>query len=95
MTRNNKEEVREGIRYAGKLLPSLFPLVLKLGKVYLRFKKDAQKAGKIFEKELRANGIDKETAKAMTEIYLNSSRILSAFDYSEMVRNGFTKRSDM
>lgn len=88
MTSNNKAGAREGIRLAGKLLPSLFPLVLKLGKTYLRFKKDAQKAGKIFEKELRANGIDKETAKAMTEIYLNSSRILRAFDFSELARQG-------
>ena len=88
MARNNKKEPGEGIRLAGKLLPSLFPLVFKLGKTYLRFKKDAQKAGKIFEKELRANGIDKETAKAMTEIYLNSSRILRAFDFSELAKQG-------
>jgi hypothetical protein len=75
----------EGIRLAGVLIPSLIPLVFKLGKTYLRFKKDAQKAGKIFQKELRANGIDKETAQAMTEIYLNSSRILRAFDFTDFV----------
>jgi hypothetical protein len=76
----------EGFRIAGAMIPSLIPLMLRLGKTYLKFKKDAQKAGRIFEKELRANGLDKTTAKAMTEIYLNSSRILSAFDFSEMVR---------
>ena len=69
-------------------MPSLIPLVFRLGKTYLRFKKDAQKASIIFEKELRANGIDKDTAKAMTEIYLDSSRVLKAFDFSEMVRPG-------
>jgi hypothetical protein len=88
MPRNNKDQRGEGIRLVGVLIPSLIPLVLKLGKTYLRFKKDAQKAGKIFQKELRANGIDKETARAMTEIYLNSSRILRAFDYSDLVNMG-------
>jgi hypothetical protein len=85
MPRKNKDQRGEGIRLAGVLIPSLIPLVFKLGKTYLRFKKDAQKAGKIFQKELRANGIDKETAQAMTEIYLNSSRILRAFDFTDFV----------
>lgn len=88
MPRNNKKQREEGIRLVGVLIPSLIPLVFKLGTTYLRFKKSAQKAGKIFEKELRANGIDKETARAMTEIYLNSSRILRAFDYSDLVNMG-------
>jgi hypothetical protein len=82
---NNKTGAREGIRLAGALLPSLLPLVLKLGMTYLRFKKDAQRASKIFKKELRASGIDKKTAKEMTEIYLRSSKILSAFDLSGMI----------
>ena len=82
---NNKAGAREGIRFAGALIPSLLPLILRLGRTYLRFKKDAQKAAKIFEKELRANGIDKKTAREMTEIYLRSSRILSAFDFSNMI----------
>ena len=88
MPTRNKMGAKEGIRFAGSLVPSLIPLMLRLGKTYLRFKKDAQKAGKIFEKELRANGLDKNTAKAMTEEYLNTSRILRAFDFSEMVRHG-------
>jgi hypothetical protein len=82
---NNKTGAREGIRFAGALLPSLLPLILRLGKTYLKFKKDAQKAARIFEKELRANGIDKRTAREMTEIYLRSSKILSAFDFSSMI----------
>ena len=85
MTSNNKTGAREGIRFAGALLPSLLPLIFKLGKTYLKFKKEAQKAGRIFEKELRANGIDKQTAREMTEIYLRSSKILSAFDFSSMI----------
>ena len=85
MPRTNRSQVGEGIRFAGALLPSLLPLIFKLGKTYLRFKKDAQKAAHIFEKELCANGIDKVTAKEMTEVYLSSSRILSAFDFSDMI----------
>jgi hypothetical protein len=85
MPRKNRGHKGEGIRYAAALIPSLLPLVFKLGTTYLRFKKQAQKAGKIFEKELRANGIDKETARAMTDVYLNTSKILRAFDFSEMV----------
>ena len=56
MPRKNKDQRGEGIRLAGVLIPSLLPLVFKLGKTYLRFKKVGQKAGKIFEKELRTNG---------------------------------------
>lgn len=88
MPRRNSEGAGEGFRIAGAMIPSLIPLMLRLGKTYLKFKKDAQKGSRIFEKELRANGIDKSTAKAMTEIYLNSSRILSAFDFSGWVRQG-------
>lgn len=85
MPRTNGSRAGEGVRFAGILLPSLLPLIFKLGKTYLRFKKDAQKAARIFEKELRANGIDKQTAREMTEVYLSSSRILSYFDFSEMI----------
>jgi hypothetical protein len=86
MKNNKKRGNGEGIRLAGALIPSLIPLVFKLGATYLRFKKQAQKAGKIFEKELRANGIDKETARAMTETYLSTSNILRMFDFSEMMK---------
>jgi hypothetical protein len=87
MRRTNGSRAGEGVRFAGILLPSLIPLIFKLGRTYLRFKKDAQKAARIFEKELRAGGMDKYTAREMKEIYLNSSRILSAFDFSDMIRS--------
>ncbi len=85
MPRRNRGEAGEGIRFAGALIPSLIPLMLRLGRTYLRFKKDAQKAGRIFRKQLIANGIDKRTAEEITELYLDSSRILRTFDFSEMV----------
>jgi hypothetical protein len=80
-----KRDTGEGIRYTGALAPSLIPLVLKLGATYLKFKRRAQKAGRIFQKELRSQGIDKQTARAMTEIYLESSHILSSFDFSGFI----------
>ena len=92
MSRRNKEGTGGGIGFAGALLPSLIPLMVKLGTTYLRFKKKAQKAAKIFEKELRANGIDKDTAKAMTQIYLESSHILRAFDYSGFMGPSWAER---
>jgi hypothetical protein len=83
----NRSDSGEGIRLAASLVPSLIPLMMRLGGTYLRFKKQAQKGGKIFEKELRAGGMDKNTAKAFTEIYLESSRILKMFDFSDMVKS--------
>lgn len=88
MPKRNNGRARDGIQFAGALMPSLLPLMLKLGRTYLKFKKEAQRASRIFEKELRANGIDKYTAKAMTELYLESSHVLSAFDFSGSVGRG-------
>ena len=83
----SRSESGEGIRLTASLVPSLLPLMLRLGGTYLRFKKQAQKGGRIFEKELRASGMDKDTARAFTEIYLDTSRILRMFDFSDMVKN--------
>ena len=70
-----------------KSAPTLISLVFKLGFVYLGFKRKAKKAGKIFQKELIANGIDKETAKLLTDEYLQSAHILHGFDFSQMVKD--------
>jgi len=75
-----KEETKtEGdfrpIKLFGMLLPSIPGLTIRLATNLLRFKKDAQKAGKTFKKELRKQGIDKETANELTEVYLQSSHI--------------------
>jgi len=69
-----------------KTIPRLIPLVMKLGMFYLSFKRKAKKAGKIFEKELVANGIDRTTARLLTEEYLKTSHFLRQFDFSHMVR---------
>jgi hypothetical protein len=55
---------------------SSFPsLILVMGRILLRFKRDAKKAGRIFSRELKAQGIDNKTAAALTESYLKSSEI--------------------
>lgn len=71
---------------AFKTIPRLIPLIMKLGVFYLSFKRKAKKAGKIFEKELVANGIDRATARLLTEEYLKTSHFLRQFDFSHMVR---------
>ena len=60
------------VRMMFSSFPSLF---LTMGRIFLRFKRDAKKAGRIFRRELKAQGIDKETAAALTETYLKSSEI--------------------
>jgi len=59
----------------GMLLPSMPSLMIRLSGTFLRFKRDANKAGRIFKKELIKKGIDKKTAKELTEKYLAGSHI--------------------
>ena len=68
------EEVRF-IKLFGMMIPSLPSLMFRLTGTFIRFKSDANKAGKIFKKELIKQGIDKETADELTEIYMKSSHI--------------------
>ena len=64
-----------GFRVFGALLPYLPSLMLRLGGSFLRLKRDAKKAGRIFQKELVHQGIDEGTAVELTEIYLEPSSI--------------------
>ena len=57
------------------MLPSIPSLMFKLSGTLLRFKRNANKAGKVFRKELIGRGIDKKIADELTEIYLESSHI--------------------
>ena len=68
------EEVRF-IKLFGMMIPSLPSLMFRLTGTFIRFKSDANKAGKIFKKELIKQGIDKETAAELTGIYMESSHI--------------------
>ena len=66
----------EPIKLFGLILPSLPSLMIRFGGVYLRFKRNAKKGGHIFQKELIKQGLDKETAQQLTQIYLDGSNLL-------------------
>ena len=63
------------IKLFGMIIPSMPSLMFRLTGTFLRFKRYANKAGKVFKKELIKQGIDKETADDLTRIYLESSHI--------------------
>jgi len=69
-----KREQRE-IKIFSAFLPFLPKLLFKFGVTFLRFKKGAKKAGKIFRKELMKQGVDKHTASELTEVYMKGSEI--------------------
>jgi hypothetical protein len=56
-------------------IPVMVTMGLRLTIAYLRFKRKAKKAARIFERELLAGGIDREGARKLTEMYLESSRV--------------------
>ena len=75
--KENEKDGREfnPIKLFGIMLPSVPSLMFRLSGTFLRFKRDANKAGKIFEKELIKQGLDKETAHELTGLYMESSHI--------------------
>ena len=81
MVSKMNENVKDGreeaspIKLFGMMLPSMPSLMFRITGTFLRFKSDANKAGKVFKKELIKQGIDKETAAELTEIYMESSHI--------------------
>ena len=68
------------------------PLFIKMGVTYLRFKRRAKKAGKIFKAQLLEAGLEPEDAKVLTEQYLSTSHFISAMVRSvdEARRPGFS-----
>lgn len=66
------------------ILPSLPSIIIKYGSVFLKFKRDAKKAGKIFQKELVRQGIDKSMATKFTAKYLETGNI---FNYIGLFKN--------
>ena len=63
------------IKLFGMLLPSMPSLMIRLSGTFLRFKRDANRAGRVFKKELIKKGINKKIAKDLTENYLAGSNI--------------------
>ena len=59
----------------GFMIPHLPGLMFRLGGTFLRMKSQANKAGKVFKKELINQGINKEAAEELTKTYLETSHI--------------------
>jgi len=79
MTEDDKmsEEINdtEPIKMFGMMLPRLPGLVFRLGGTFIKIKGQANKAGRIFKKELVNQGLDKQTAEELTRIYMENSHI--------------------
>lgn len=63
------------------LLPHLPGLLLRMSGTLLRFKRDAKKAGRLFQQTLRAEGLDEKTAEELTSVYLENSNIFRFFEF--------------
>jgi hypothetical protein len=75
---SRKEELKKEenpFKYIGIMIPVLPSLMFRLTGTFLRFKRDAKKAGKIFRKELIKQGFDKKTANQLTDKYLEGSNL--------------------
>ena len=72
-----KEEGNDArpLKMFGIILPSLPVLMVRFGRLFLRFKLDAKKGGKVFHKQLLKSGIDETTATELTNIYLETSNL--------------------
>ena len=72
--KNENEGYKKGdfFRFFGVILPRLPSLLVRLSGTLLKFKQDAKKGSKIFYKELRNQGCEKETAEALIDIYLET-----------------------
>ena len=83
-SKNKSNKTRQTSKIS--IIPRFIPLVIKLGFVYLNFRRKAKKAGKIFKRELLAGGLDKDTANRLTDEYLKSSHFMRGFDFSDLAR---------
>jgi hypothetical protein len=57
-------------------IPVMITTGFRLGIAYLKFKRKAKRAAVVFERELLAAGMDRDGARKLTEMYLESSRIV-------------------
>jgi len=64
------------IKLVGIIISYSPSLILKSSRSFLRFKRKAKKAGRIFRKELLKQGFNKKTAGELTNIYLKGSHLI-------------------
>lgn len=64
---------RNPLKILGFLIPKLPSLMLRSGGEFIRFKSKANRAGRIFRKELARQGIDRTIASQLTAFYLEGS----------------------
>lgn len=69
------ENKPDGFRSLGVVISSAPSLIFRVGCWFLKFKRNAKKGGRIFQKELIKQGVDKDTAKVFKEIYLQPSQL--------------------
>ena len=74
-----RDEGKINFKIFGMVLPLLPGLMLRLSGTFLKFKREAKKGGKVFHKELINQGLDKEKANQLTEMYLESSQLANYF----------------
>ncbi len=63
------------VKIFGMMIPILPSLIFRLTALFIRFKSDANKAGKVFKSELIKQGINEVIASELTGVYLSSSHI--------------------
>ena len=68
----------DSMELLGAIIPFLSRLFLKSGWAFLRFKMEAKRGGDMFQKELINQGLDKNTATRITEIYLYGSNVFKS-----------------
>jgi hypothetical protein len=66
-------------RLSGRSLSLLLPLLFRSGGALLRFRMEAKKGRRIFQRELIDLGIDQKIAGELAEIYLEGSDLLHHF----------------
>ena len=70
---------RNTVRLSARILPMLPRLLFRSGGALLRFRMDAKKGTRIFQRELMDQGIDKKIADDLAELYLEGSDLLHYF----------------
>ena len=67
------------VRIMAYVMSNMPMILMRSGFAWLSFKKQAQKGGKTFQKELVNQGLDKETAKLFTQDYIEGSNLMKLF----------------